>query len=205
MITQTLGNTCTVTVTDAAGCIATDLFHLKTFVMEEISITMGSSSPLCLGDSLLLFTSIWQNVPPGTTYLWSTGETSADIYVYGSGTYSVTATAASINCTVTASINVVFNPVPDPAPVIVGPATLCSGQSATLTVSGGPFASYIWIPPGSSGSTLDITEPGNYILGVTNSFRLLPALTTSISCPGARSQYSMALPPFVPGKTAPWK
>lgn len=151
-------------VTDGDGCTALAIIHVKVNVWY-VDINY-SIFPTCIGDSLALIASTTAEIP-GTTYTWSTGETGYMIFVTNSGTYSVSMTHPSVNCTAEATATITIETVPPPVPEIVGPTTLCPGQSANLTVNGGPFGSYLW-SNGSSDPTLSVNDPGTYFVTVTN-------------------------------------
>lgn len=152
-------------VTDAAGCTALAILHIKIDVWAfNINYT---SLPICQGESVALIISTTAFLP-GTTYLWSTGETTPIIYVTTSGTYSATMMNPNVPCVATNSVTITFLPFPVPAPQIVGPTTLCPGQTATLSVAGGPFSSYTW-STGSNQPTIQVSDPGLYTVIVENS------------------------------------
>ncbi len=96
----------------------------------------------------------------GDTYLWSTGDTIAQIVVDSSATYFVTVTNSSGN-TATASHTVTISTSPTAS--ISGNATAC--DSTTLTVTGA--GTYLW----SSGDTttqVNYTANGTYFVTVMN-------------------------------------
>jgi len=95
----------------------------------------------------------------GTTYLWSTGETTESIDVTTPGNYGVTVTNAC--STVTDNISVLWS---GPNPNLGANDTVCFGT----TLTPGTFTSYLW-SGGSSASTLNVTTTGNYGVTVTNS------------------------------------
>ncbi|MGB4848048.1 MAG: hypothetical protein WBP41_09035, partial [Saprospiraceae bacterium] len=152
-------------VTDATGCVAYNSIHIKASVwLVDILYTAFS---VCLGDSMQLYA--FPDFPPGTTFLWSTGETSSSIFITTSGTYSLTATAPGGACTTSVSefIDMPFFPQPDPN--ISGPTVLCPGQNATLTAQGGPSDIYNW-STGEGTPSITISAPDVYSVTVTNDF-----------------------------------
>jgi hypothetical protein len=87
-----------VTVTDGNGCSNSDAISIN--VNPEINIGLSDSATINVaGDSMVLDAGTW------VSYLWSTGETTQQITVSTSGTYSVTVTDAS-NCSNSDQINV---------------------------------------------------------------------------------------------------
>jgi gliding motility-associated-like protein len=88
--------------------------------------------PLDLGDAIEACDSTVLAVPDvsNTTYLWSTGETTPNITVTNSGTYSVVVTSAA--CEQIGEVEVEISPA---LPLDLGePVTLCAGESITFTV-----------------------------------------------------------------------
>jgi gliding motility-associated-like protein len=71
-------------VTDAAGCVKKDTITVGHTTGVGASITGAHS--ICSGDSVLL------TATGGGTYAWSTGATTATIYVKNTGNYTVTVT-----------------------------------------------------------------------------------------------------------------
>ena len=98
----------------------------------------------------------------GTSYLWSTGESTDKITVAAAGIYSVTVTDAN-GCT--SSINKTLAVNNAPTATITGINAVCIGESTTFTATGG--ISYLW----SNGAiTPDITvnAAGTYSVTLTN-------------------------------------
>ena len=123
--------------------------------------TISASGPLnfCPGDSVILTTA------PNSTYLWNTGATTQHITVNTSGAYWVTVTNAN-NCIATSNIiNVNSNASITAGIAASGPLTFCQGGSVTLTASGG--SSYVW-SNNATGSTLNVTQSGNYFAIASN-------------------------------------
>ncbi len=152
-------------VSDAAGCVAFESIHIKAdFWTVDIFFV---NTTYCLGDSMPLYA--YPDFPPGTTFLWSTGDTTTSIFITTSGTYSLTATDPEGDCTgsITEFIEMFFFPQPDPD--ILGPTALCPGQNATLTAQGAPDDIYIW-STGEETSSITISAPGTFWVTVTNSF-----------------------------------
>ena len=129
------------------------------------ALTIGSNSPLCYG----LVNIIKLTASPavlGETFSW-TGPNSftsvlqnpsiSPIVDADTGTYYVTATLNG--CTNSASVHVVYAPIP-PAPTITGVTTYCTGQTfVPFTVTGGSGSTILWytIPVGGTGSTTAAT------------------------------------------------
>ncbi|MFM7021805.1 MAG: lectin-like domain-containing protein [Flavobacteriales bacterium] len=89
-------------------------------------IDLGSDKSVCQGSPATVFNA----GNPGSTYLWSTGETTQNISVTLSGTYTVKVTN-TLNCS--AEDNVILTAIPKPT-VDLGPdIEICTGQTATIS------------------------------------------------------------------------
>ena len=146
-----------VTVSDASGCSGSR----DTIVSMSDPPQINISGPVgvCAGDSGIL------TVSPGfTSYVWSNGATTDSIIVTESGNYSVLVTDTN-GCTATA--NASFESFPTPVVDILGPASMCTGNSTTLSVSGS-FSEVAW----STGETtpgIIVSGSGTYQVVVTDS------------------------------------
>lgn len=120
----------------------------------------ANDTTLCSGQSVTI------TATGGGTYLWSSGQNTESITVTPSSntTYTVTVTNGQI-CTNTASLPItVLTP---PTATISGPLSVCPGDTAVLTASGG--STYLWSNGGNSASiTLLPGSIGTYTVTVTN-------------------------------------
>jgi hypothetical protein len=128
----------------------------------------SSSSAVCASQTLAL------NATGGTTYLWSTGQSSASVVTTPSANsiYTVTGTVSN-GCSSNATISVTVNSLPA-ITITANPvsAAVCSGSS--LTLSGNGASTYTWsggisnnvsfVPTASSNYTVTATGPN----GCTN-------------------------------------
>ena len=121
--------------------------------------------------------------PPNITYLWSTGETTPTIETSIPGYYDVTITDPANGCTTVVGGDVFYNEAPDVE--IDGPATLCSGQTATLSTFGGPFSYFEWLPNGETTPTIEVSQPGTYIVIVIEDGVFCSASDTIMIEPGS--------------------
>ncbi len=102
------------------------------------SVTVMVSTPLVLdlGPDTLGFCGVDSallSAPPGfSTYSWSTGATTQDIYVRETGWYGLTVTDAS-GCSANDSVLVSILP----STLLQGDTTICAGETVSLRVSGG--------------------------------------------------------------------
>ena len=90
-------------------------------------ITAGGSTTICQGDSLQLTSNVTSNI------IWSTGETTASIYVHMEGYYTVSY-EDTLGCSAT-SAAVRVNVLPDVGITVEGNTTICFGDSVTLTAN----------------------------------------------------------------------
>lgn len=148
-VSPSVTTTYTVTATEN-GCTATDNVTVN---VGNITAGITPDQSVCEGVVVIL------TATGGTTYEWSTGETGSSISVAPNSTTTYSVTATSGNCTDDASVTITVFPVPV---ATVGPdEEICSGESVTLTASGG--STYSW----SSGQN---TSSINVAPGVTTTY-----------------------------------
>lgn len=114
------------------GCSGTAVSNVT--VAGSLSVSVNDAT-ICGGQSATLTAS------GGTTYSWSTTETTPSINVSPTSPTSYTVTGTTGGCSGTAVSNVTIG---GGVTVTVNDATICNGQSAILTASGG--AGYDWSP-----------------------------------------------------------
>ncbi|MBI4647730.1 MAG: gliding motility-associated C-terminal domain-containing protein [Bacteroidia bacterium] len=138
-----------VTVSDNFGC--SDIAQIQIDVTDSIIVVI-TPPVICAGESATL------SVSSGSSYLWSTSETTQSITVSppSTTTYSVTVTDAG--CTGSTSVVVTVGAIPDAD--AGNDQTICYGSGATLTATGG--SAYLW----STSAT-------------TNAITVSPAITTT--------------------------
>lgn len=163
-----------VTVTSAAGCIAT---ATVTVVVNAgpVAIASATPNPICVGANLSLSSS------GGSTYSWSgpAGFTSSlqnptrfNMQTTYAGLYTVSVTSG-LGCSATASVNVVVNPLPSGVATAT-PSSGCVGSTVQLGAPAG--STYMWTGPQGYTSSLqnpivNITsylQAGTYKVKVTN-------------------------------------
>ncbi len=152
-----------VTVTDSAGCSATE------------NVTIGASENPVVNISSLQNTSCGEDngsvalqVTGGYTYDWSNGATSSSLENLAPGNYSVTITDAA-GCSVEENIEIEASS----APIIVVNATntTCgedNGNITTNTSMGSGGYTYMW-SNGSTAASQSNLSAGNYTVTVTDS------------------------------------
>lgn len=126
-------------------------------VSNSIVVTANASSPaICSGDNVSLFGS------GASTYVWTGGVTDGVSFSPSStDTYTVIGTAGT--CSNSAVVTVTVNSLPT-LNVISTNSVLCSGQTATLSVTGA--STYTW-SDNSNGATIAVTPTSNTTYTVT--------------------------------------
>ena len=142
------------TVTDVMGCTATANKSITVVAAPTISIAATESSCSANDNNILNGSSVTLTASGGTSYVWSTGETTAAITKTPSSTTTYTVTATDANgCTNTASktITIVTSPTVNitstESSCVTDDDIIISGGSANLTAlgsGGGGSFSYNW-------------------------------------------------------------
>ena len=151
----TTAGTYSVTVTNADGCTDSDAITVSNATPG--SVALGNDTAFCAGGGALLDATL-----PGSTYVWSTGATSATITASTTGMYWVQATQG--NCAVGDTINITVNA--NPSVQLPNDTTLCAGETLLLDATT-PGATYNW-QDGSSGPTLVAANTGAYGVTITD-------------------------------------
>ncbi len=155
--TPTQTTTYTVTVTSAANCTATASQTVS--VQTSPTATITGPSSVCSGNSITL------TANGGNSYAWSNGSNTAAITVSPTSTTTYTVTVSiGANCSATASQTVTFNTTPT-ASISPSIATICNGESATLTATGG--GTYVWSNSGGSNAAATFSPTSNTSYTVT--------------------------------------
>jgi hypothetical protein len=126
---------------------------------NPVVVPSGSLS-FCEGDSVQL------DAGGGyRSYRWSTGDTTRQILLRSSGTYTVTTTDPS-GCTGTSSpVSITVSPTPRPV-ISANPSfTLCSGDS--IVMDAGQYATYLW-STGQTTRRITVKIAGVYSVMVTS-------------------------------------
>ena len=143
-----------VQLTTQAQCITTDTMNLS--VQFTPAIDLGPDRVEC--DSFTLNAN-----NPGSTFLWSTNQTTQAINSSIPGTYWVNVTN-SFGCSSSDTVNITGGQIPL---VNLGPDTvICNNQ--TITLNGGPASNqYLWSTSANTPS-ISVNLPGEYSVIVTN-------------------------------------
>lgn len=149
-----VNTTYTVTVNNN-GCIDTD--EVSVFVSPKPIVNLSNQN-LCAGSSLNLDAG---NV--GSTYFWSTSETTKTISVNSGGTFTVTVTNAN-NCVGIGSA--VVNLVNSLSIGLSDTLEICAGENALLD-AGNPGAMYNWSANATT-QTISVSAQNTYRVTVTD-------------------------------------
>jgi len=145
-----------VEVTDINGCQSTDTINI--ILNPALFVNLPNDTGICIGDSIEL--DAWN---PGSSYQWSTGDTTRIIIVGTTGTYWVEVISPS-GCTGGDTINIDINPLPT---VDLGnDSSVCMRNSLVLD-AGNPGASYLW-STGETNQTISVNSAGTYWVELTD-------------------------------------
>ncbi len=159
-IIVTSGGLYSVTITDVNGCTATSNPELVSVnSLPNSAITPSGTTTFCVGGSVTLTAS------PAGTYLWSNSETTQQIVVSTSGSYTVTVTDGNGCSSASAAEPVTVNPLPNTTITPSGATAFCDGGSVTLTAS--PAGTYLWSNSETTQQII-VTASGNYVVTVTD-------------------------------------
>lgn len=152
----TTGDTFDVQLIITQGC-RMDSVTLEVIVPETPTPSLGQDTAICDTTPILL------NAGSGGSYTWSTGDTTQQITVNGTGQYWVVVDNGV--CTGTDTINIVQAP---PPVVNLGPDTsTCAANPVTLDAGTG-FLNYNW-STGAMTQTISIGTTGSYWVEVMDS------------------------------------
>ena len=133
------------------------LYRVPIIITVGSGATITVNSPtICPGQTVTL------TANGATTYTWSTGPTTNTISVAPASTTIYTVNATSGTCVGTQTTQVLVSPTPT---VSVGNATICSGNSATLTATGA--TNYTWMPSAQTTSSIVVTPTTNTTYTIT--------------------------------------
>ncbi len=160
-----------VTVTDAEnGCSTTDSVIVTQDITPVTAEITGNEELTCATTEVTLDAS-GSTVQGTASYLWSNGVTTATITVTEPGDYTVTVTDSDNGCSAEASVTVTQDITPVVADIAGNEILNCTTTNITLDASGSTVqadASYLW-STGATTSSIEVTEPGDYSVTVTDS------------------------------------
>jgi gliding motility-associated-like protein len=152
--TVTQPGTYWVRIQSANGCSRSDTINVGYINAQQVNL--GNDTSLCIGNSLLLNGGV-----ANAQYTWNTGAVTQTITVTQTGTYWVQ--VVNGNCTVTDTIQVVFNQ--PPFLYLGNDTTLCPQQQLLLNPAISN-AQYTW-QDGTHTTTYTVTQPGTYWVSAT--------------------------------------
>ena len=188
-INVTASGSYTVTVVNDKGCTGTSAPVLVTVISNppaNVNVIGGTS--ICAGQSTTL------SAPAGYSYIWNTGAQTQFLTVTQSGNYTVQVTNANGCSSVSASILINVNALPNATISASGPTNFCQGQSVMLTAPAA--SSYLW-SNGAQTQSIIVSTAGTYSVTVTG-----PGGCTATSTPVMVNVYALPAPTiFASGST----
>lgn len=145
------------TVTDSIGCQATKTVLVKSAPDPKPLIT--GKDTICLGEMTTF------NVQNFKNYLWSSGETTANIEAQKAGIYSITVTDSE-GCTGEGAVNLSIQTIEKP--VITGDSVFCEGSNKMISVSK-DYDIYEWSNGGKT-KNINVTQSGFYNVKVASKY-----------------------------------
>jgi len=169
----------TVDIYNSAGCFTTYTTNVVVNPLPTPSITVSPNDTVCQGTLIALFAT------GGTSYVWNTNATTANITAtppVGNTTFTVQATDAN-GCQATATQIIVVHP--NPVVNAIGINATCNGAndgSAVVTAAlGAPFT-YAWNTGATTASIISLS-PAVYTATVTNTFGCTASDTATVGQP----------------------
>jgi hypothetical protein len=155
----------TVSATAQSGTTScsNSITHTLTVHPNPTVTAVSNQTAICAGSSAVL------TATGAATYTWSTNSTNQSINVSPTVTTTYTVTGkSSVGCTGTANVATVNQPVkPNPTVMVsASPATICAGESATITATGAD--TYTWNTNVQT-PTIAVTLTTTTFYGVTGS------------------------------------
>ena len=162
-----------IVVTDSFGCTGFDSVKVSNFNTPILSL--GNDTSICPGTSVIF------NAGNFSSYLWQDSSTLSSFEATDPGNYSVIVSDTN-GCIQADGIAVSgFYPLPDDN--LVADTVVCPNVPITIEATSG-YVTYLW-NDGSSNSYLEIDQPGNYYVTVTNGYTCVNTDTAHVmeECP----------------------
>lgn len=139
-------------ISSSGICSQTDTIDV-TFLPTPV-VDLGNDTVICPNQSLTLDAG-----NPGFTYAWSTGETTQTINASGTAVYSVLVTTGGCSGSDSVRVRTLSG-------VSIGPdQNLCDFSAITISATLIDGATYLW-STGDTTNSIDVNEPGTYIVNV---------------------------------------
>lgn len=160
-VTYSTAGVKTITLTVANGTGTTTATKSITITTTPTVVASVTNTTICNGGSVV------ENLTGATTYTWLPSGSGATSTLSPTSTTIYTITGSTNGCT-SAVRNVTVSVSPNPTVnVTASSATICAGQSSSLTATGG--TSYSWVPGGQTTASVVVTPTANTIYTVTGS------------------------------------
>lgn len=149
----------TVKTTNQFGCssVLSDGISIQVNPLPQTpSVSASGATTFCAGNQVVL------NATSDNSVIWSTGQTDKLLFVSSTGNYSVQAKDQN-GCLspYSAVVAVKVNPLPNTPTILASPAaTICDGDKATLSISGGTYT--VFWNTGDSTQQISTTKAGTF-------------------------------------------
>lgn len=174
----------TLTITDDNGCEISQTTTISSEDCPVIDLTLDMKSPNCSGDSTGALRVLPMNGVAPYTYLWQTGDTTANLNNIATGTYMVTVTDANDCSMAMSALLVDANPISITLTADEGDG-MNLGSISTVVSGGNMPYTYLW-SNGSEETSLSGLSSGVYELTITDNNGCVQTASTVIdpqSCP----------------------
>ncbi|WP_299498337.1 hypothetical protein [Mucilaginibacter sp.] len=177
-------------VSGMRGTCAAGILTVRVYIYPPLNVSITPSSPVICSGAPVTLTAVPTGGYPSYTYSWNTGATTSSISATTPGTYTVTVNDQTSCGPVTQQVNVTALAAPT-----VAPATICSGNSATLTATA-PGGSYQWYDAATNGSLL--FSGASYTTPSLTTNTTYYVQTTGASCTTSRTPVTVTVIPLPP-------
>lgn len=147
----------TVTLTNTCGSDEATIEVVDGGSPPSPSISIIGNNVLCPGESTILVANTDDD------FIWNTGDTDAEIEVFGAGTYTLTAT----NACGSGEANILISQITAPLVTIAGGDTVAICDGNEIVLSAASTLPITW-SDGSTGTLLNVDETGTYYATVSN-------------------------------------
>ncbi|MCB0587428.1 MAG: gliding motility-associated C-terminal domain-containing protein, partial [Phaeodactylibacter sp.] len=168
-ISVTAGGAYSVTATNHFGCKDTAWTNLVALPIPDPGLQQDAI--LCEGGSIILEPDL---IVDDYYYLWENGPQQASWEVNAPGTYVLEVSDGT--CSGQDTVEVIQQP--EPEPIILGGASICPGEEATLEVLG-DWPALHWSNDSDS-TTITVSLPGNYTVTVEDSLGCVGSSTALV-------------------------